>query len=288
MATYYRQFLDWSRTIWEWVFPTYRLGYNRDVHDVRDYRITFTLPGQEKLPVKVDLRIDSPYIFNQLSIPSCTANAVCIQFDWIQDRSHKRNPNSKTFIPSRMFLYYNTRKLEGTHLKSTGSSIRNAILSAVNNGVCDEKLWPYDVKKFAIAPPKNCYDNALKNNVTKFARLEQTEYQFKLCLKQGNPFVFGMIIYSSWYHDINLIKKGEVNMPKPSEYSLGGHAMLCVGYDDTIQKFIVQNSWGNTWGDKGYCYIPYKYMLDNKLAWDFWVIKNTSIPDINYTIINPK
>ena len=261
------------------------LGLIRDVHDDRDYRILF---DAENLPNKVDLRSQSPYVFDQGPMPSCTANAVAIIFDWIQDRNYKNDVNAKKFIPSRLFLYYNTRKLEGNQLKLTGSSIRNCILSAINIGVCSEEFWPYDVQKYKTEPIASSYTNAKKNLITKYARVDIDEYQIKLCLKQGNPIVFGLMVYNNWFFDPKIRQTGYVSLPKPSDKQVGGHAMVIVGYDDKIKQFIVQNSWGKNWGDKGFCYIPYEYILNRTLAWDFWVIKNTDKPDVSYQIINPK
>ncbi|CAE7569754.1 unnamed protein product [Symbiodinium pilosum] len=71
-------------------------------------------------------------------------------------------------------------------------------------------------------------------------------------------------------------------MPQPTDQQLGGHAVCAVGYDDFKQCFIVRNSWGEGWGDKGYFYMPYEYMCHPALASDFWAInwvegfKNTS------------
>jgi len=62
-------------------------------------------------------------------------------------------------------------------------------------------------------------------------------------------------------------------MPKPGEEMIGGHAVLAVGYDDKTQRFIVRNSWGTTWGIKGYFTMPYPYLLDANLADDFWTIR---------------
>lgn len=262
------------------------LGLIRDLHDDRDYMILFET---ERLPNKVDLRSQSPYIFDQGSAPSCTANAVAIIFDWIQDRGYKNDANAKKFIPSRLFLYYNTRKADGNnHLKLTGSSIRNCILSAVNIGVCSEELWPYDIKKYKTEPVSLAYLNAKKNLATKFARVDISEYQIKLCLKQGNPIVFGLMIYENWFFDPKIRQTGYIPPPKATDKPVGGHAMVLVGYDDVTKTFIVQNSWGPKWGEKGFCYIPYEYVLNRKIAWDFWVIKNTSKPDLSYKIINPK
>ncbi|CAE7469958.1 unnamed protein product, partial [Symbiodinium pilosum] len=75
---------------------------------------------------------------------------------------------------------------------------------------------------------------------------------------------------------------GNMVMPQPTDQQLGGHAVCAVGYDDFKQCFIVRNSWGEGWGDKGYFYMPYEYMCHPALASDFWAInwvegfKNTS------------
>jgi C1A family cysteine protease len=67
-------------------------------------------------------------------------------------------------------------------------------------------------------------------------------------------------------------RAGVVPLPGPREKVLGGHAVLAVGYDDAKQCFIVRNSWGTKWGDKGHCYMPYAYLTDSDLAADFWTI----------------
>jgi C1A family cysteine protease len=62
-------------------------------------------------------------------------------------------------------------------------------------------------------------------------------------------------------------------MPKHSESVLGGHAVVCCGYDDSKQVFICRNSWGKNWGDSGYFYMPYQYLLARNLSSDFWAIE---------------
>ncbi|MGD0362535.1 MAG: C1 family peptidase, partial [Bryobacteraceae bacterium] len=51
---------------------------------------------------------------------------------------------------------------------------------------------------------------------------------------------------------------------------------VAVGYDDATQQFIVRNSWGDAWGLKGYCMMPYGYLTDANLADDFWTIQTTT------------
>ena len=97
------------------------------------------------------------------------------------------------------------------------------------------------------------------------------------CVASGWPFVFGFTVYESFLSDA-VAKTGHVPMPSPAETVEGGHAVVAVGYDDKIQRFIVRNSWGTGWGMKGYCTMPYGYLTDPGLASDFWAIYTVEKP----------
>jgi C1A family cysteine protease len=47
---------------------------------------------------------------------------------------------------------------------------------------------------------------------------------------------------------------------------LGGHATPIIGYDDTKKAFLVQNSWGTNWGNKGFYYMPYSVFMSTKIV----------------------
>jgi C1A family cysteine protease len=94
----------------------------------------------------------------------------------------------------------------------------------------------------------------------------------KGCLSEGYPFVFGFTVYES-FEGARVAKTGKLNLPKKGEKLVGGHAVMAVGYDDTINRFIVRNSWGAKWGLKGYFTVPYTYLLNENLADDFWSIR---------------
>ena len=96
-------------------------------------------------------------------------------------------------------------------------------------------------------------------------------HQMQGCLAQGYPFVFGFSVYESFMSP-EVATTGEVPLPPRGEQLIGGHAVLAVGYDDSIQSFIVRNSWGPKWGLKGYCLMPYGYLTDSQLARDFWAV----------------
>ena len=94
----------------------------------------------------------------------------------------------------------------------------------------------------------------------------------KGCVAEGYPFVFGITVYQSMMSD-QVAKTGIMPIPTTQEKVLGGHAILGVGFDDMTQRFKFRNSWGPTWGDGGYGYIPYAYLTDQNLATDFWTIR---------------
>lgn len=62
-------------------------------------------------------------------------------------------------------------------------------------------------------------------------------------------------------------------LPSSQEQTVGGHAVMAVGYDDANGWFIVRNSWGDQWGMEGYFTLSYSYVTQRSLASDFWTIR---------------
>jgi C1A family cysteine protease len=91
-------------------------------------------------------------------------------------------------------------------------------------------------------------------------------------LAEGFPFVFGFTVYSS-FESATVARSGILNMPTKNERVVGGHAVMAAGYDDTQQRFIIRNSWGTDWGQKGYFTMPYVYLGSRNLSDDFWTIR---------------
>jgi C1A family cysteine protease len=245
-------------------------GWKPDLPDHRDH--TFAAPVQvlTELPPKVDLRPQCPTtVYAQLQLGSCTGNAIAgaVEFDLLKQKK-------EDFIPSRLFIYYNEREIEGSIDQDAGAMIRDGIKSVANLGVCPETEWPYDINKFTEKPSEQCYKDALKTRAQSYSRVSRSLNQMKGCLASGYPFVFGFSVYESFESD-DVTKSGIVPMPGPASKDglLGGHAVLAVGYDDSQSRFIVRNSWGDKWGIKGYFTIPYAYLLDENLSDDFWTIR---------------
>jgi C1A family cysteine protease len=172
---------------------------------------------------------------------------------------------------SRLFIYYNERAMEGTINDDAGAMIRDGVKSLVKLGVCSEKNWPYKSAKFTNKPPAACYKEASDHQVTSYHRIISLQ-QMRQCLAEGYPFVFGFSVYEAFESDA-VAKTGKLNLPKPSEKQLGGHAVMAVGYDDSAKRVLVRNSWGADWGIKGYFTMPYDYISDGNLADDLWTIR---------------
>jgi C1A family cysteine protease len=245
-----------------------RFGWIPDLPDARDHLYAAPGPVLAALPTKIDLRRKCPPVYDQGQLGSCTANAIAAAIQFGRMRQ-KLKPN---FVPSRLFIYYNERIMEGTVAIDSGAQIRDGIKSVATLGVPPEGDWPYKIEKFAEKPSPIAYKDALRDKVSSYSRLVSTTNQLKGCLASGYPFVFGFTVYQSFESE-SVARTGVVPMPRSKEKLLGGHAVMAVGYDDEARRFMVRNSWGTAWGQAGYLTMPYAYVTDDNLADDFWTIR---------------
>lgn len=248
-------------------------GWIPDYPDARDYtRETKGVSGlvkKGKSKAKADLRSHCSPIVNQGKLGSCTANAASGIVEYFQ-------PSSRV---SRLFIYKATRDL----MKKTGDSgacIRTTMGALALFGAPPEKYWEYEETKFDEEPPQFCYSFAQSYQAIKYFRLDEqgkTEAEILKGIREtisgGIPAMFGFTVYIS----IREATEGKIPFPKKGDTVLGGHAVAAVGYDDGMKigtskgAFIIRNSWGEQWGDKGYGYLPYDYLL-NGLAQDWWAL----------------
>ena len=236
------------------------------------------------LPSSVDLRARLPPVFHQGNLGSCTANALSAAFAF----------DDPSMIGSRLFLYYNERKMEDSVNDDAGACLSDGVEALHIYGICAETSWPYsdDGFKFKQTPPDQCYQGtyilvfsmhnklfvynieAVSHEATSYHHVEPTEEALKAALASGFPLVSGIKVF----HGFMSTYDGHVPLPNPSETPHGGHAILLVGYNDATREWLVRNSWGADWGDQGHFYLPYEYMTDSSLdlAHDIWVISKVS------------
>ena len=245
-------------------------GWLPDLPDQRDYAFTGKC-ALTALPPSVDLRASDSPIYNQGNLGSCTGNSIGAMFQFVN-----RKDAGKDFIPSRLFIYYGERAIEGHVSIDSGAYIRDGMKVLAKRGVCAETTWPYNIGKFKNRPIVNAFKEASLHQAIVYQRLDGTLTSMKQCLADGYPFVFGFSVYESFESDA-VAKTGIVPMPSKTERQLGGHAVMAIGYDDTKKAIIVRNSWGADWGDKGYFYLPYDYISNTNLADDFWTLRKVEL-----------
>jgi C1A family cysteine protease len=234
-----------------------------------------------EVPTSADLREWFSPVEDQEQIGSCTANAACGMLEYYQRRTFGKHVDM-----SRLFVYKVTRQYLGL-TGDTGAYLRSVMGSLALFGAPPEKYWPYDTAKFEEDPPAFCFAFAQNYQALTYFRLdpagqsgEQTLAVVKNHLAAGVPAIFGFTVYTT----IRKPKKpGDIPFPAKGENTLGGHAIVAVGYDDerkvqnpsdgTVQTgaFLIRNSWGTTWGEEGYGWLPYEYVRQG-LAEDWWAM----------------
>jgi C1A family cysteine protease len=245
--------------------PSFRIPkfhLNKDRPDSRDY--VYAVRGVSN-PAIVDLRPYCTPIENQLSLGSCTGQAVAGAIELLDNRDGK-------FVDvSRLFIYYWERWLMGTINYDSGAYIRDGIKATNRWGACLESLWPYIVSKFRAQPSQPAILDGANRKVTRYERILDIDGCFD-ALSRGFPVIVGFLVYSS-FESRQTITRGIMTYPDVRrERLLGGHAVLLVGYDKTRQVFIARNSWGAGWGDRGYFYMPFRVIQDPAMSFDFWTI----------------
>jgi C1A family cysteine protease len=278
----------------------------RDYPDFRDYTVAqdtvapkFQALGQTKsiqemltqlgvlneaalLPTSKNLRQWCSPVEDQLQIGSCTAHAGVGLVEYFMRRA-----SGKHIDVSRLFLYKVTRNL--LHMEGdTGAYLRTTMAALTLFGVPPEEYWPYTDQDpdFNVEPSAFCYAFAQSYQAINYFRLDSPGVspqdllvRIKRFLAAGLPMMFGFTVYGS-IQQAN--KTGAIPFPTRGEQLQGGHAIDAVGYDDTMKikntnrggmettgAFLIRNSWGESWGDGGYGWLPYEYVLQG-LADDWW------------------
>ena len=277
------------------------MGWIPDYPDFRDYtektedvKAVLGAAGPAKaksLPSSVDLREWCSPVEDQGMIGSCTAQAGVGVIEYYERKSFGRHIDA-----SRLFLYKATRNLMRAK-GDTGAYLRTTIGAMVLFGVPPEAYWPYsDAEQvFDKEPPAFCYAYAQNYQTIKYFRHDPSGAKsdgilknVKTHLASGHPAMFGFTVYNSIEQAETT---GKIPFPSSKEKVEGGHAVVAVGYDDkmkiknqygksaTTGALLIRNSWGKEWGEQGYGWLPYEYVLRG-LAEDFWSVLKKEWVDV--------
>jgi C1A family cysteine protease len=264
----------------------YGMGYIKDKDDSRDYKIDNYTPLKEILENNSN---DTSHIINenyftpiknQSSIGSCTAHAACALMEYYIKKRTGENYNL-----SEKFLYWTTRKLLGWENKDSGAYLRTTMQALTRFGVCEEKFARYNLKylespDWLQAALADDFKAETYIRIDVKGRSKQDIFEkIKTMINRDYPLQFGFRVFKNTIDN----KTGNIAYPATSQKVTGGHAVVIVGYDDSYQitnksnkkttkgAFKIRNSWGTGWGDKGYGWLPYEYVLRG-YASDFWVM----------------
>jgi len=233
-----------------------------------------------RLPDFVDLSIWCSPIENQGSINSCTAHAGVALTEYFAKKAF-----GKYTDVSPLFLYKTARNLM-QRVGDSGASVRETMKAMVLFGIPPEEHWPYNEECYDEEPTTFCYSFAQNYQALKYFRLDYAGIaedalliQIKAVLLAGFPCMFGFTLYTSIHDEAN-VEKGYIPYPSKLDKMEGGHAVVAVGYDDnriipnadgkrSKGAVLIRNSWGTDWGNGGYGWLPYDYILAGLTA-DWW------------------
>lgn len=227
--------------------------------DIKHEELKFNETYEAK-PIKeksVNLKEFFTKVKDQGQIGACTVFAISSIYEYIL----KRNTNEEVDL-SESFVYYNVRHLEGKELEDSGSSFQDVIASIGEQGICTEALHPY-TRLLSDVPSDEAYIDGEQRRITKALNVNITENDIKSAIQEGYPVAISLKIFDSFNAISGFVKRPTEEEIESADF--GYHAMVVVGYSDDTKFFLVRNSWGEHFGDKGYCFIPYSYISDPEL-----------------------
>jgi C1A family cysteine protease len=247
------------------------LGTGRDSVSPLDWKYRPHSSVVNRLPASVDLRRHCPPVYDQLHLNSCSANAIAAALRYDEIREGRLHVPS----PSRLFIYYNERVLAGCVGTNSPVSLRDGYRTVSKVGVCPDTMWPYHIRRFRRAPTPGCFEAAHRHRAIAYYRIRRAIVDLRACLAQKFPFVMAIAVHQSMMNR-DVTRTGLVPVPTRHDKIRGGHAVLAVGYDHARRLLIFRNSWGHRWGLGGYGYLPYAFLADAALSWDFWTMRRVS------------
>jgi C1A family cysteine protease len=247
--------------------------------------------GRRRLPPKVDLSEWAGPVYFQGGFNTCNSHVVAGLVTYFENRAF-----GKSLAPSRLFLYKVARNLLQT-TDDAGVYIRQVMGVLKLFGVPPERYWPYPDPGTMTQPRSSdplldaepsafCYAVADDYQAISYYRLDEPNQDpgdllrlAKAHLAAKISFTLGFPLYRSI---LGAKTTGRIPYPAAPEKPLSTHAVLAMGYDDAVEiagdgamnttgAFLIKNSWSEDWGEKGYGWLPYQFLLEGHCR-DFWTL----------------
>lgn len=241
------------------------------------------------LPKSVDLSNFIPNIYNQKNLGACVAHSAAQAIRILVNKKDKERYTLSRLMwkdpyvealnhPSRLYIYYNSRQIEGDSLSVDSGCTNHAACFAIEQyKICPEDVWPYEETNLNKHPSHKAYTLANKYTKFQYGKVERSIDQLKTALHNGHPVMVGVVVFPSLVASGSDGGDGTVPVPNPrTERPLGGHSILLVGYDNEKKCFKFINHWSNQWGANGYGTIGYDFLMNEDISGDFFAIENLS------------
>ncbi len=214
----------------------------------------------------VDLRRWMPAVGEQL-LNDCTAWAVAYgakSYAEARDQGWRPDRPDRIFSPSFVYNQINGGKDEG-------SNFIKALQLIQSEGAATLATAPYSPRNYTAPPNPRAVQEASAFRIHD-ASLIWDRNGIRRALQRKQVVIFGAHVNPDFLGGTFTLynrkafeadeKKRRPNQPH------GKHAMVIVGYDDTKQAFLIQNSWGTRWNNRGLAWVAYELFDDIRVTDD--------------------
>ena len=231
----------------------------------------------------VDMRNHMSPVKDQGMNGSCLAYTLVAIYEYLYGGAGQI-PNKQKF--SEAYLSFNMQHLSEDAKDDAEINFATALKALVQEGLCEESLCPYNENSISDKPSSMAYSDGVTRKLVVAKNVNLEVNDIKSALSEGYPVACSFNLYNSFSTSF---KHGLVQTPSQEETEAenadenqGVHIMLLCGYDDKKKFFICRNSWGTKYGENGYCYLPYTYVLDRHLINFACIITKVETPDVKF------